>query len=136
MQSQKLTLSILPRRFAICKLGKDDSIPEWLATRSGLFSITRTTDELSILCEERIIPPDIQAERGLTAFKVEGTLDPSLTGILASLTGVLAEAEISVFVISTYRTDYLLVKSENLDNAISALKKLCTFRNSRGSYAP
>ncbi len=118
----------MPQQLAICKLRKDDPIPEWLTTEQGFFSITRTPDELSIVCEERAVPAGVQAERNLSAFKVEGPLDPSLTGILASLTNALAAVEISVLVISTHDTDYLLVKSDRLEEAILALKKFCDVR--------
>lgn len=128
MKSPKLSLSVLPRRLAICRLGKDDPIPGWLTKGGEFFSITRTLDELSIVCEESVVPAEVRAEKGWRAFKIEGPLDLSLTGILASLTSPLAAAEISVFAISTSDTDYLLVKSERLEEAIAALKKFVNVR--------
>ena len=117
-----LQLSILPTRLAVCRLGKSQPIPPW-ATNGGFFSVTRTDDELSIVCEEAHIPPGVQVERGWRGLKVEGPLDFSLTGILAGLAGTLANAGISLFAISTYDTDYVLVKEPDLEKTIGALSQ-------------
>ena len=94
-------------------------IPEW--AHSGFFSMTRTPDELSIVCNEEIVPDGVACEKGWHCLQVKGPLDFALTGILASLAAPLAEAGISIFAISTYDTDYFLVKE--LDRAIAVLFK-------------
>jgi hypothetical protein len=118
----KLTLSLLPGVLAVCRLEKEASIPEWAS--GGIFSsVTRTGEELSVVCSQGQIPSGIRGEKGWRCLRVEGPLDFSLTGILASLTMSLAQAGISVFAISTYDTDYILVKQENLERAIEALAR-------------
>lgn len=107
----------MPGTFAICRLDSDAPIPEW--AHIGFFSITRTPDELSIVCKEEIVPEGVTGEKGWRCLQVMGPLDFALTGILASLAAPLAEAGISIFAISTYDTDYFLVKE--LNRAIAVL---------------
>ena len=107
---------------AICKLDKDAPPPQW-AQRGSFFSCTRTHSELSIVCPQKDVPANIPNEKGWRCLKVEGPLDFSLTGILASLVVPLAAAEICIFAISTYDTDYLLVKEEQLSSAILVLRQ-------------
>jgi hypothetical protein len=115
-----MKIAVLPGRFAVCRLAAGAPIPEW--AKGGPFvSITRTADELSIVCLQESMPPDAQAERDFRAFKVEGPLDFSLTGLLANLSGALAAAGISLFAVSTFDTDYMLVRDADLERAISAL---------------
>lgn len=120
VSNNQLTLSILSDTVAICRLSKNATVPDWV-WRGEFFSITRTTDELSIVCHQVSIPEDVRCEKDWRCLKVEGTLDFSLTGILAALAAPLAEAEISIFAISTFDTDYLLVKAHHLENAIKVL---------------
>ena len=124
-----LSLSILAQHFAICRLGKNAQIPAWVSESSGFLSITRTEEELSIVCEEDAVPSDVKAEKGWRAFKVNGILDFSMTGVLASLLNPLSAAKISIFAISTYDTDYLLVKSEKLSEAIRVLGEFCKVKD-------
>jgi hypothetical protein len=121
MTFRQLTLIVVDGTFAICRLEPDASIPSW-ATESCYFSVTRTADELSVVCRQDTVPDSIAAERGWRCLRVAGTMPFSLVGILSSLTAPLAEAGISVFAISTFVTDYLLVKAEDLDRAIEALR--------------
>jgi uncharacterized protein len=117
-----LTLSVLPERFAVCRLDSDDRIPEWALT--GQFvSITRTEDELSLVLPEQRIPDGAKYDSGWRCLKCEGPLDLSLTGILASLASPLADADISIFALATYNTDYLLVKESSLELAITVLSE-------------
>lgn len=118
--NSKLTLSILPDTVAICRLSQNANVPDWALT-GEFFSITKTADELSLVCNQVSIPEDVPCERDWRCLKVEGTLDFSLTGILAALAAPLAEAKISIFAISTFDTDYLLVKENHLKNAIKVL---------------
>ncbi|HEX7964323.1 MAG TPA: ACT domain-containing protein [Gammaproteobacteria bacterium] len=120
-----LTLKLLVGRYTVCKLEPDAAVPSTLTLGAQEFlSITRTADELSVVCPEALVPKDAKAEHGWRAFKVQGPLDFSLTGIIAALTAPLAEAKISVFTVATFDTDYLLVREKDLEGAISALEKI------------
>ena len=118
---RSLRLTTLPGRLAVCRMAQNAEIPGWAAA-GGFFSITRTAEELSLVCAERLVPASVQMESGWRALKVEGPLDFALTGILAGLAGALAQAGISLFAISTYDTDYVLVKEKDLDKAVEALR--------------
>lgn len=115
-----LVLSVLGERLVVCRLDIEAEIPAW-ATRASFCSVTRTPDELSVVCPEGDVPDGVMCERGWRALKLEGPFDLSLTGILVSVVGPLAEAGISVFAIATYETDYVLVTEQQLDFAASAL---------------
>ena len=123
----KLTLSILPEKLGICHFEKNSEIPDW-AKNISFCSITRTPDELSIVCPQEKIPAGVLAEKNWRAFKVEGPLGFSLTGIVSSLSKPLADAKISIFYISTYETDYLLVEEKNLEKAKKILGKFCELK--------
>jgi uncharacterized protein len=113
-------LAILPEPLAISRLSASSPAPAWAGT-GPLQSMTRTEDELSVVCREDSVPSEIAAERGWRAIKVVGPLDFSETGVLASLAAPLAEAEVSIFALSTHDTDYVLVKADALDRAVTAL---------------
>ncbi len=119
-----LELTLLPHCYAIFRLPPHEK-PSFVLPKLGdgtaFVSITYTHDEISGVCEEASLPANVAAQRGRRLFRVKGPLDFSLTGILASLAGPLAEASVSIFVISTYDTDYLLVAEHDLDLAIAAL---------------
>jgi hypothetical protein len=119
---KKLPLSVLPQRFAICRLDPEDTIPDWLS-RHSFWAVTRTDEELSLVLPEESVPADWQAEKGWRCLKVRGPLDFSLTGILAALATPLAKAGISIFAISTYDTDYILVGDEDLARAKTVLSE-------------
>ena len=122
MDVKNLSLIIMPQRFAICRLSADEPIPTFLS-HSQFISITRTSDELSIVLPEEIVPSGWKTATGWRCLKVIGPLDFGLTGILASLLTPLSEAGISIFVISTYDTDHLMVREENLKKATKILLK-------------
>ncbi len=115
-----LTLSVLPETLAICRLEREAGVPIW--TTSSFVSITRTSDELSIVCDERDVPSGVKADRDWRALKIEGPLDLALTGVLASIAVPLAEARINIFAISTFDTDYVLVKADRVTDAIGVLR--------------
>ncbi len=117
-----IPLMILPHRLAVCQLRADEPFPEW-ARAGDLLSFTRTDDELSVVCQERFVPPEVKAERGWRAMQVQGPLDFSLVGVLAAIAAPLAEAAISIFALSTYNTDYILVPERDLDRAVQALEQ-------------
>jgi putative acetyltransferase len=119
--SRQLSLLLLDGTFAVCRLDSASAIPPW-ATADELFSITLTGDELSIICRQDAVPEGILCERGWRCWRVAGTIPFSVVGVLASLTAPLAEAGISVFAISTFDTDYLLVKTEDMAKAVEALR--------------
>ena len=117
-----LTIQVLMDRLAICRFAPNDEVPGW-AWRGEIVSVTRTADELSIVCDESAVPAEIgPVERGWRALRVAGTLDFALVGILARLAAPLAEAGVSIFALSTFDTDYLLVRAADLDTAIEALR--------------
>ena len=125
MKTKQLTLSILPEKLGICHLDEKSPIPSWAIENINFFSIAKTRNELSIVCPQDKIPGGILAEKDWRAFKVKGPLGFVLPGIVASLATPLAKAKISIFYISTYETDYLLVKEESLEKATKILSAFC-----------
>jgi uncharacterized protein len=119
----KLTLFVLPQLYAFCRLDPNGHIPNWALLGDDFVSLTRTLDELSVVCTQENVPADALAERNWRCVKVEGPFDFSVAGVHASLTLPLAQANISVMSISTYETDYLLLKSEDLASATAALSQ-------------
>jgi hypothetical protein len=111
---------VLPGRYAICRLAPDAPIPGW-ASSAAFLSITRTRDELSIVCDEAAVP-GVKHDRGWRCLRLEGPLDLSLTGVLASVLQPLAAAAVSIFAVATFDTDYLLVPNAQLDSATAALR--------------
>lgn len=116
-----LTLSVLPEKLGICRLPSGEPIPSWL-NMHHFISITKTDDELSIVCTLESIPNNVKVEKTWRALKVQGPLDFSITGLLASILNPLVAATISIFAISTFDTDYILIKEENLEKAIVVLQ--------------
>ena len=117
------TLALLPGDFIICRLPAEAPFPDW-ARGENLLALIRTADELSVGCEETDeLPDDVRVEGDWRALKVGGPLDFSLVGVLAELTGALAQAGVSIFALSTFDTDYLLVKSADLPDACEALNQ-------------
>jgi uncharacterized protein len=116
-----LRLVALPGDYAICRLepGADAPAPPG----EGFFSVTRTDHETSVVCRAESAPAGVRSESPFAALRVAGTLDFSLTGVLAGLMGPVAEAGISVFAISTFDTDYLLVPRDSLESAAEALQR-------------
>ncbi|HEX4203632.1 MAG TPA: ACT domain-containing protein [Ktedonobacteraceae bacterium] len=118
---RKLTLSTLPRSYAVCRLDPNGHIPYWALIGDNFVSLTRTDSELSIVCLEENVPQETRAERGWRCIKVDGAFAFSVAGIHASLAVPLAEAEISVLSIATFDTDHLLVKAGDLERALDVL---------------
>ncbi len=119
---QNIILSLLSENLSVCRLTPKDAFPSW-ALSSRIYSISKTNDELSVVCESHLVPSEVTCEKGWIVYKVHGPLDFGLTGILASIANPLAEAKVSLFAISTYDTDYILVKEGNRIKSIEALKK-------------
>jgi hypothetical protein len=121
MKPIQLKLSTTDETCSVCRLAADEGIPHWVPA-AGFVSITRTADELSVVCVSGSVPPSVRAEHGFRILKIDGPLDFSLTGILAAVAGPLAGAGISIFAVSTFDTDYILVKAGKLQQAVSALQ--------------
>ncbi|MFP3854338.1 MAG: ACT domain-containing protein [Anaerolineales bacterium] len=120
IEPKQQTLELLNASFDVVRLEPDMDITAW-ATNGPLASITRTSEELSILCLDASVPKSVKAERGFRCFQVQGPLDFTEVGVLASLAQPLAEAGVSIFVLSTFDTDYLLVRGSDLPLAQDAL---------------
>jgi len=123
METRSLTFTLLPGDYAFCRLDPAAPIPTW-ATDGPFFSVTRTADELSIFCREAGVPADAKASRGWRCLKVEGPFDFCAVGVIASFAGPLAEAGLSISVVSTYDTDYLFVQKPTLEHALAVLRSL------------
>jgi hypothetical protein len=114
-----LTLEQFPEKLAVVRLGPGAEVPAW-AESSSLFSVTATARETSLVCATRSVPRKARQEGPFTAFAVQGPLDFALTGVLVSLLQPLADASISVFTISTFDTDWVLVPLAEADRAVEA----------------
>jgi len=119
--TRKLSLRILSERFAIARLEPGAAIPDWVG--GAITCVARTPSELSILCAEDRLPAAVRANRSWRCLEVVGPLDFGEVGILSSLCKSLADAGISVFVFSTFDTDYLLVRAERLAEAAACLRQ-------------
>lgn len=131
--SWQVTLTLIPDEFAICRLPPGAPQPSWAA--GGSFSsVTHTDEEFSVTCVASTVPEGVQAQRGWRCLKVEGPFDlESTVGVLAALAGPLATASVSVSVISTYDTDYLFVREEQLARARESLIQAGHFFREAGS---
>jgi hypothetical protein len=120
MTQRQLKLSLLKDKYAICTLPNDTPIPDWALTQS-LISITRTGKELTIVCRMDSIPSELQSDLNWRCFRIDGSFDLNQIGVISSISSPLADAGISIYVISTYDTDYFLVQDKNVEQTISTL---------------
>ncbi len=120
----KPDLIVIKDLYAIFRYSNPYENPDWTES-PDFYSFTRTRDEISIVCKQdtKNIPGYIAIDKNWRIIKVNGPLNLSLTGIIAGISGILAKNRIPLFTISTYNTDYILIKEINLDKAINALKK-------------
>lgn len=118
-----MRLSIAARDLAVCRLGGKDEVPDWARPHQGFLSVTRTPDELSIVCSASMVPSGVRSETGWVAIKLEGPIDLAQASVLAPLLMSLAEAGVPVFAISTFDTDHVLVRETMLQKAKSALER-------------
>jgi len=116
-----LELDVLPGAYAICRWPAGDALPDWV-NQGGFVSVTRTPTEISAVCAAEAVPAGAVCEGPWRIFAVRGPLDFGLTGVMASMASPLAEAAISLFAVSTYDTDYVLVRAGDLDRAVEALR--------------
>jgi hypothetical protein len=120
--ARSLPLEVLPDLLSICRLPPDAALPGWATVPAPFLTISRTSEELSITTLQTAVPPGVRCERDYRALRVSGTLPPDLVGILVSIAEPLARAGLSIFAISTYDTDYVLVKARDLPAALESLR--------------
>ena len=120
MTQRQLKLTLLKDKYGICALPNTAQIPEW-ALMQSLISITRTKEELTIVCQQDLIPSQYQSDLNWRCFRVDGTFDLNQIGVISSISLPLTQAGISIYVISTYNTDYFLVQEEKVKQTISVL---------------
>lgn len=120
MAAPTFPFAIHPERLAIARLAPDVPVPAW--ARGAFVTVSRTPTELSIVCAQEHVPPAVQQERDKVAFGIAGVVPMTTIGILASLCGALAAAQVPVFAISTFDTDYLLVSADRFAAARAALE--------------
>lgn len=116
-----LTLKLLEGQFAICRLPAGSALPHWFAA-GALSHVSWTDEELSIVCDEGRVPEEVQCERGWRSLMLRGPFAFELTGILAQVLQPLAEAKVGIFAVSTFDTDYVMVKQQQLRAALAALR--------------
>ena len=121
MSKWRLKMKCLDGIWCICRLHPDAGVPGW-AVGKGFLSITRTDEELSVVCRQAMVPAGIVCERDWRILKIEGQLDFALVGILSSVSTILADHGVSLFAVSTFNTDYILVKGADLGRAVQALE--------------
>lgn len=123
--AHRLQLSVVPGELAVCRLAAEASVPPWLPTH-GFVSVTRTAEELSIVCDATVVPsppgPEVRVQAGWRCIRFEGPFAFTETGILLSVLAPLAGAGVGVFVLSTFDTDYVLVPQDALDATVVALE--------------
>lgn len=115
-----MKFKLYTEKYAVCRLNYNEKIPTWINTEK-FYCITKTDAELSIVCLDENISGNIKYEKDWRILKILGTLDFSLVGILSKISTLLAENDISIFAISTYDTDYILVKEKNIERAVKVL---------------
>lgn len=120
--SRTLSLTVLPGGFAVCQLAADAPVPQW-GLAGPFASVTRTADELSVVCAEAAVPASVKAVTGWRVLRFGGAFAFEETGVLASVTGPLAAAGISLFALSTFDTDYVLVRENDLARALAVLEE-------------
>lgn len=115
-------LTLLPETFAVCRLHPAVVTPGWAEQSGASFTaVTRTVSECSVICPQDQVPPEVTAIRGWRCLRLDGTFDADMYGVLSSLVGPLAAAELSAFAVATYDTDYLLVR--DAERAIEVLRQ-------------
>jgi hypothetical protein len=117
-----LSLRVLPEPLSVVRLSDDAPPPAWVYGGPGIAAAVRREGELGVVCATDRVPPSVTAEHGWTALEVAGPLDFALTGILLAVAAPLAEAGVSIYALSTYDTDVVLVRSAALDDAVAALE--------------
>jgi hypothetical protein len=120
---QRLSVYLWPEEYAVARFPVGQPVPGWLFEKDGFVSVTRTAAEVSVICPAVLLPPGESTSKGWRLLTVDGPLDFTLTGVMASLAGSLAAAGVPLFAMSTYETDHILVKHADLDRAVTALRE-------------
>jgi len=118
-----LPLQVLPETLAICRLAPDAALPSWASKTSRFITISRTPEELSITAVQDLVPAGVRCERDYRALRVRGRVPLDLIGVLARIAEPLAQASLTIFAISTFETDYVLVRAADLEIAVKALER-------------
>jgi len=118
-----IRLRLTADRLAVCRLDPNAPMPAWALEARGFLTITRTADEVSIMCATAAVPPDVRHEGPFRLLTVEGPLPFDAVGVIAGLAGALAAAGVSLLAVGTYDTDHLLVREQDLDVSLVALAK-------------
>jgi hypothetical protein len=118
-----LHLEAIDVRLAVCRLDAGSDVPTWVDRSRGFTSVTRTSDELSMICAYHDVPEGVPMEGPWRALRVQGPIVMTLIGVVAALSAALADAGISIFAISTFDTDYILVHEPDFDAAVGALTR-------------
>jgi hypothetical protein len=119
---QAFPLTVWPGQWAVCRLSPETPVPSWAGPAARLVAVVRTEGELSIVAPVDRVPDDVVAERDFRVIEVIGPVPFVVVGLMAAITRALADAELSVFAVSTYDTDYVLVREAALDAAVAALQ--------------
>jgi uncharacterized protein len=119
--SHQLLITLFPQRYAIARFSPNEKLAVDYA-RSTFFTLTKTNDELSLVCEQSDLPPEVRAERDRRLLRVDSVIGFELTGVLCALAVPLAEADISIFAVSSFDTDYLLIANCDIEPAIVVLE--------------
>jgi hypothetical protein len=117
-----LRLKLLAERVALCRFGSEAPVPTWTDRARQFLTVSRTPTELSVVADERVVPSDVDAQRGYHVLRVEGPLPLDLIGVFAALASPLAAAGVPIFPIATFDTDYLLVRDKEIERALAALR--------------
>lgn len=127
MNEFKIVLQTNSDLLAVCRLLPTKTLPGWISfERDKFISVTQTSDELSIVCSQDLVPLDIKAVKNWRIIRIKGQLDFALVGILKRVITPLSDNGISIYTISTYDTDYILIKDEQFNSAIDLLRKYFT----------
>jgi uncharacterized protein len=118
---EALRISLLEGQLSVCRLDGASEVPGW-ASQGGFFSVTRSSEELSVVCPDGVVPEGVRSNGGWRALKLAGPFEFSEVGVLLSVAAPLAEAGVGIFAVSTFDTDYVLVKEEHLESAVAALR--------------
>ena len=116
-----LTLRLMPWQLSVVKLSSGDEYG-W-AKPSDFYSLTQTLEETSLVCESRLVPDGYPQETGWKVFKIDAILDFNMVGIIAKISHILAAANVSIFAISTYNTDYIMIKQDQAEHALASLRE-------------
>lgn len=117
----RLPLALLPARLAVCRLPGKSGVPHWAVAASDVLVYARTPEETTIICDECLVPEDVRAERGFRALRAAGPIPFQSIGVLSGIANALADARVSLLALSTFDTDYVLIRESSLAAAVEAL---------------